>query len=361
MALQRPCRASAALLLAGVALAAVVSAPTSAPAATAATVATTGDVISVPVSFRVADTNTSGLPCLSDGAAYTVAGHLTAPRATFASPRASAVTMYLYGEDGGEWNWRLTSMPAYDHATQMAKLGHASLTLDELGYGASGRPPDGNQTCQGAEADVTHQIVQDLRRGAYTMGTGAGVSFAKVVLAGHDVGAGVEQAEAYSYRDVDALVVMTFADQGFTPWIIERETMAANDFCTRSPNGYAHFVSSDEYRTLLFHDADPQVIATTDALRNPNPCGNIRSQPTNVAVDTARLREITVPVLVVFGNDDSLIWTRQGEEQQAHNYGSSDATTVFIADAAHYPMFERAAPTLRSVLASWLEAHGDPG
>ena len=145
-------------------------------------------------------------------------------------------------------------MPAYDHATQMAKLGHASLTLDELGYGASGRPPDGNQTCQGAEADVTHQIVQDLRRGAYTMGTGAGVSFAKVVLAGHDVGAGVEQAEAYSYRDVDALVVMTFADQGFTPWIIERETMAANDFCTRSPNGYAHFVSSDEYRTLLFHD-----------------------------------------------------------------------------------------------------------
>jgi pimeloyl-ACP methyl ester carboxylesterase len=266
------------------------------------------------------------------------------------------VTVYLYGEEAGEWNWHLTSMPAYDHATQMARLGHVSLTIDELGYGASGRPSNGNLTCQGAEADITHQIVQQLRSGTYASGSTPGVSFSHVVLAGHDVGAEVAEIEAYSYADIDALVLMTWADQGFQPWIIERETMAANDWCTRSADGYVHFVSSKEYRTLLFADADPAVVAATDGLRNPNPCGNIRSQVTGVFVDTARVTQITVPVLVVYGDKDTLIWTRQGEEQQAGDFRASpDATTAFIPDASHFPMFERTAPKFRAVLAHWLD------
>ena len=158
---------------------------------------------------------------------------------------------------------------------------------------------------------------------------------------------------------------MTYADQGFTPRIIERETVAASDWCTLSPaetppgspTSYVHFVSSQEYRTLLFYDADPRVIDTTDALRNPNPCGNIRSQPTAVFVDTARVSQIKVPVLIVFGNnDDTVVWTRQGEEQQQGDFsGSQDKTTVFIPNAAHFPMFERTAPDFRRVVAWWLQ------
>jgi pimeloyl-ACP methyl ester carboxylesterase len=285
-------------------------------------------------------------------------GYLTGPRATLAGGRADAVTVYLFGEEAGEWNWHLTTIPAYDHAAQMARLGQVSLTVDELGYGASGRPANGNLTCQGAEADVTHQIVQQLRHGTYTYasGTGHSLSFSKVALAGHDVGGQVAEIEAYSYADIDGLVLVTWADQGFTPWIIERETVAANDWCTSSADGYVHFVSSEEYRTLLFQDAEPAVVAATDALRNPNPCGNIRSQPTGIVADTARVAQITVPVLVVYGDKDTLIWSRQGEEQQASNFrGSSDTTTAFIPDASHFPMFERTAPTFRQLLASWLD------
>src|SRR3954470_18828014 len=154
------------------ALAAVAAVLAPAPAGAAAP----ADVVSVPVAFQVVDTNTSGLPCLSDGAPYAVRGHLTGPRATLDGRRADAVTVYLFGEEAGEWNWHLTTIPTYDHAAQMARLGQVSLTVDELGYGASGRPTNGNLTCQGAEADVTHQIVQQLRHGTYTYASGMGHS-----------------------------------------------------------------------------------------------------------------------------------------------------------------------------------------
>ena len=313
-------------------------------------------IVELPVSFQVRNTNTSADPCFSDGAGYTVKGHITAPQGALATGRAPAITVYLYGYEGGEWNWHLKGIPGYDHAAEMAKLGHVSLTVDELGYGASGRPRDGNLTCQGAEADVVHQIVQQLRSGKYALGTGGGIQFEKVILAGHDVGGQVANIEAYSYFDVDGLLIVTFADQGFTPWIIERATVAANDWCTTSTTGYVHYVSAEEWRTLLFYDADPSVVDATDALRNENPCGIIRSTPQAVPIDLAHDGQIKVPVLVVFGGKDTLVWTREGQEQQQDNYGSTDKSTVFIPKAGHFIMFERTAPLFRSAVSNWLNS-----
>jgi pimeloyl-ACP methyl ester carboxylesterase len=313
-------------------------------------------IVDLPVSFAVHNTNTSRDPCFSDGANYTVKGHISAPQGSLATGHGDVITIYLYGYEGGEWNWHLKGFPGYDHAAEMAKLGHVSLTIDELGYGASGRPQDGNLTCQGAEADITHQIIQMLRIGTYKLGSGRGVDFKKIVLAGHDIGGQVADIEAYSYSDIDGLLIVTFADQGFTQWIIERAAVAANDWCTASSTGYVHYVSSEEWRTLLFYDADPRVVDATDALRNTNPCGLIRSTPQAMPGDKALDSRITVPVLVVFGNNDTLVWDRAGQEQQKDNYGSSDKTTAFIPNAGHFVMFEKTAPVLRSTVSDWLES-----
>src|SRR5205823_6254144 len=106
-----------------------------------------------------------------------------------------------------------------------------------------------------------------------------------------------------------------------------------------------------------------------------NPCGIIRSlapaavlenpyslkaaaglDPGNAPV--SRLATVTVPVLVVFGADDIQLWSRQGEDEQANNFsGSHDKTTVYIPNAAHFPMFERSAPEFVKVMSSWLRAH----
>src|SRR5436305_2853309 len=124
-------------------------------------------VVSLPVAFRVVNSNTSAAPCSSDGAAYTVRGHLIGPRSALSNGRGGAITAYLYGYEGGEWNWDLRSPPGYAYANQMARRGHVSLTLDELGYGKSDRPADGNGICVGSEADMTHQIIEQLRHGSY--------------------------------------------------------------------------------------------------------------------------------------------------------------------------------------------------
>ena len=191
-----------------------------------------------------------------------------------------------------------------------------------------------------------------------------------MLIAGHDVGGLVAELEAYSYKDVDGLIVVTMADQGFTPWIIQRATEAAWNWCTAnpqpasdqpgSPSGYANFVSDQEWRQLLFFDADPRVIDVTVQLKNRNPCGILRSTETAVVVDHPRLAEITVPVLVVFGDNDTLVWTRQGQQQQQDNYGSTDKTTIFIPRAGHFVMFEKTAPQMRAAISAWLRARPAP-
>ena len=317
-------------------------------------------IVELPVAFQVTNTDTSLLPCLSNGATYTINGHITGPQPALASGKANSITMYLTGYETAEWTWDLKGVPGYDYAAEMARRGQVSLTLDELGYGTSGHPTNGNETCQGAEADITHQIVQKLRHGSYTLGAGPGIEFSKVILAGHDVGGAVAEIEAYSYEqngqpDIDGLILVTYADQGFTPYIIEKATLAANDWCTQSTSGYVHFVTEQEYRTLLFYNADPRVIDATNALRNENPCGIIRSQPQGVFVDRANVSRIKVPVLVVFGDNEQLVWTRQGEEEQQGDFtGSSDKSTVFIPEARHFPMFERTVHTFDSVMSGWL-------
>src|SRR5213075_1849946 len=86
-------------------------------------------------------------------------------------------------------------------------------------------------------------------------------------------------------KDIDRLILASWADQGQTPWILQRSTQAGLDWCPKSPSGYVHFVSEQEFRELLFYDADPQVIDTANSLRNPNPCGMIDSAGQSIAFD----------------------------------------------------------------------------
>jgi pimeloyl-ACP methyl ester carboxylesterase len=317
--------------------------------------------VEIPVAFQVQNTNTSKAQCYSgvaDGATYTIRGHITGPQAALAAGTARSITVYLFGYEAGEWNWDLKGVAGYDYAAELAKQGHVSLTLDELGYGASGHPANGNETCEGAEADITHQIIQKLRHGEYTLGEYPAVGFSKVALAGHDVGGLVAEIEAYSYKDIDGLILVSFADQGFTPYITERSTIAAFGTCTESASGYAHFISDQEFRTLPFYNTDPRVIEAADALREPNPCGIIRSAPNSVLVDDRiHASEIEVPVLIVFGNNDTLATSRQGQEEQAGDFtGSSDKTTVFIAKAGHFVMFAKTARVFYSTMSAWLSS-----
>jgi alpha/beta hydrolase family protein len=332
-------------------------------AAFASTAARADGIVVRDVSFRVQNSNTSGVPCPSDNAGYTVHGHLVGPQSVLTGPPPRAVTVYLGGEDAGEWNWRLTAIPGYDWPADMARLGHVSLTIDMLGYGASGHP-DGEQSCWGSQADVAHQIIAQLRKGTYAVGRGLPVKFTTVVLAGHDAGGAIAEIEAYSYKDIDGLALVTYADQGFTPLLMERLARAGT-VCAGGgepaypggPGGYYYMERPDEYEPDLFYDADPAVIDAVIRLRERNPCGGIAWATPAVTINPVRDAEIKPPVLLVIGREDK-IWTQDGWAlQQGHFSGSSDVTAVSIRRTGHYPMFERTLPRFREIFANWLTGH----
>src|SRR5256885_588986 len=59
--------------------------------------ASSSDIVDVPVSFSVHNTDTSRVPCPSDGKTYVVRGHLTGPRAAIEGPAPRAVTLHSQG------------------------------------------------------------------------------------------------------------------------------------------------------------------------------------------------------------------------------------------------------------------------
>jgi pimeloyl-ACP methyl ester carboxylesterase len=312
------------------------------------------------VTFKVENVNRSVLHCSSDGSTYEVKGHLIGPAG---SGRSGAVTLYLHGLSFGEFFWNFTAVPRYDYAAAMARAGHASVVIDRLGYGASGRP-EGNETCLGADADVAHQIVGKLRSGDYAAQGGA-PRFDEVAIAGHSIGALIANIEAISFSDVDALVAI-----GYTPQVSRdafEQFYESRAVCDRGgqpaapggPGAYAYFQATPaEFEASSFATAVPAVRAAADALRAPDPCGDGASIIDGLVQDLKLLSRVNVPVLVVCGRDDATTPSFACPVLKRRYSGSRDASLYYVPHAGHALPLERSAPTFRRHVGAWLQAHG---
>jgi pimeloyl-ACP methyl ester carboxylesterase len=311
------------------------------------------------VSFQVQNTNRSMVPCDSDGAAYTIEGHLVRPGARPGEgDTAGPVVLDLHGLGFGEFFWSFDAVAGYDWAQRLAERGVASVVIDRIGYGRSGRPP-GTQSCIGAQADVAHQIVQELRSGSYALEGGDGLRFARVALAGHSAGGAITQIEAYSFRDVDGVMVLSFSDLVGS---LRTYTALAQAVVVclggGNPPGHAPFGQSDaDFQALMFHDADPQVVAAVTAMRNPEPCGDDTSLLAAIATDVREVPSITVPVLLLIGDHDAVFPPPALESQRRLFAGSRDVTAITIPDTGHAVTVERSAGVTREAVISWLCGH----
>src|SRR3954468_3489340 len=278
--------------------------------ATATARAASSVIVDAPVAFRVQNTAAPRDPCPSDGKQYVVRGHLTGPRAAIEGPAPRAVTLYYEGFDTGEGMWRFRTVPGYDYAAQMAKLGYASVTADQVRHAGS-CPPQGNDTCVGAQADIAHQIIGQLRSGTYSAQGSSPVKFKTVVLGAHDVGGAAAEVEAYSYDDINGLMVFTYQDQGFTPFVLgiaanagARCAAGGEPAYPGGPGGYVYYPQVSDW-PILMPNSEPDVIAGSIASRQRNPCGLIPTTATTATLNfvgattgIAGLGDIRVPVLL---------------------------------------------------------------
>ncbi len=322
-----------------------------------------GAVVDRPVSFRVQNANRTKLACATDGASYTIRGHLTGPASQLAAGKG--VTLYLHGLGLGEFFWRFRAVPGYDFTNALARRGHASVTIDRLGYRASGKAP-GTKSCIGGQADVAHQIIQQLRAGSYQGASHP--AFGDVGLVGHSAGGLITQVEAYSFGDAKALGVLAYADQGISAFQ-RRAAKAAATVCARGgvtatplvggPGGYALLGQSPAAgRLAFFNTARPAVVRATLPLLTRNPCGDLASYAAAPATDKANLASISAPVLLVQGGADRLFPVGSVSAQRARFSGSSAVTYRSLPDTGHALTLETTRTKLQADVASFLKANG---
>jgi pimeloyl-ACP methyl ester carboxylesterase len=324
--------------------------------------------VSRAVTFSVQNTNRSKLSCTTDGATYQIKGHLVGPRSALASSSARhgrAVTLYVHGLGFGEWFWNFNAVAGYDYAAEEAKAGHASVVIDRLGYDSSGHP-DGNKSCLGGQADILHQVVQALRSGKYTVDGGKAVRFKKVGLAGHSIGSEIAIIEASSFRDIDALIVMSFSFQNQP-----RAQIAlgpTRDACLAggqpaeagSPSGYAYFgqPAPTDFQSIMFHSTAKSVLDSATAMRNRDPCGDIDSIVPALLQQQGMVTKIKVPLLVICGTKDALYAPLGCSMQEDRFTRSRSKTLELVRGAGHALTLDRPAATFRRKVSRWLAKRG---
>ncbi|HET9770526.1 MAG TPA: alpha/beta hydrolase [Acidimicrobiia bacterium] len=315
-----------------------------------------GTIVELPVAFEVNNHNHSSVQCPADGKDYTVKGHIVAPAA--ALDGAKAATLYLHAVTFGEYYWRFKGVPGYDYASIMAGHGHVSVTIDRLGYGSSPRPEGNAGTCFGSEADVAHQIVEQLKSGKYGLEGHDPVAFKKVFTAGSSVGGMVAHIEAYNTNSTDGILNFGWGDHNISQYAFEEY----NDLMKRcfeggdpGTPGYAAFARNSRDR-FYFHSAPPEVRKAVPA-PNPDPCGQARSIPPGIFNDEVNLARIDVPVLLVFGDKDAIFSPDAARQQASRYFGSPEVTLEMIPDTSHFPILEATLPTTVAAVDKWLDRH----
>lgn len=337
------------------------------PAPGAADSDSASDIVDMPVSFQVQNLDRSRAMtaiCTPDGRTHQLKGHLVGTWSSLAGPAPRAVTLYIHGGVTGEPIWRFKAVPGYDYAFEEARAGHTSVTVDQLGSGSSDIP-DGQAVCVGSQADIAHQVIGALRSGGYMSTAAHSPTFQRVALAGHSLGGLIAQIEAYSFQDVDALVIMDSAlELGFSTWgatqLIDPVRVCATGGEPKQPGGppgYAYVFKGTE-ADLLGPNADPAVVAAVEQAHERDACGAVTSVGGGIAADHVYLRTITIPVLVVFGDQDKAFRPGTGEREARQYTGSRDVTYVAIRNAGHPPMLSRSALVFRAKVSSWLARHG---
>ncbi|MHA7278011.1 alpha/beta hydrolase [Arthrobacter sp. Hz1] len=317
------------------------------------------------VSFEVQNINRSKIPCEADGETYTVRGSITGPQQALDDPQA--VTLLLHGLSYGEFFGNYSEQPGYNFAQKQAAAGHVTVTVDRLGYDSSDKP-DGTGICFGSRADIAHQIVTQLRSGQYQADdTAAAPSFPEVVLAGHSVGGIIAQAAAYSFGDIDALMVLSYSDTTVSPaamGALETAIAACEAGGTLSEGdpgspGYVFFGADTPEMFIKAHfftdNAEPAVVDTTAGLRNMDPCGDITSYKDAVDTNKANIGSIDVPTLVLTGDSDA-IYPVLAEPQASLLTGSNDVTAVNIPATGHALTLHNSKDQFSAEVSAWLDA-----
>ncbi|MBA2763733.1 MAG: alpha/beta hydrolase [Thermoleophilaceae bacterium] len=332
------------------------------------------DVTERRVSFSVVNDNDTASQGATDHQPYTIKGHMVGPRSAFRAARRGeqplSPTLYLHGLSYSSFFWHLREFPEYDYAARMADRGHVSVVIDRLGYGQSGKP-EGMLDSYGGQATVVNQITEDLRSGTYRFGSSRSKPeppVDRLALAGHSASVFIAQIAAYTFDNVDALLLMSLGDLGASPTAV-LGFAATQSVCSsggraadngRGPGGYARFGQTEaDFRAFHLFNVEPRVADRATRLRTLDPCGESGTALQAIATDVLSTNTIDEPVLLLYGENDALFPPPQSSVTQSLLYaGNDDVTLEIVPNTPHAVTLARTAPDVRERISAWLKDRG---
>lgn len=283
---------------------------------------------------------------LEPGVSYEIYGRMSLPEGSCAG-----VLLLQHGLSYGAWGWDFPIQPeTYSTVKALADAGYASVTIDRLGYGRSAHPDGYKLTVEGY-ADMTRQMMDQLRTGTYA--AAAKPSFAKVGLMGHSAGTEVSEMTAALYG-ADALIATAY--HHFPSQRIVTDFFTG-DFVRAAQDDYEEFGGDEAGRTeYMYHlpNADPAVVAKDNELRNLTPSGEVYTigpQPSRYVMN-----RITSPTLLVLAEYDLLFEPSFAEQEEALFVSAHDLTTMIVEDAGHSFMLHKNAAQTNASMIGWLQA-----
>jgi pimeloyl-ACP methyl ester carboxylesterase len=271
------------------------------------------------------------------------------------------VTLYLHGLGLGEWLWNFQPLKRrYSFVRGMGRSKHVSVSIDRLGYGTSDKPTSGKATCIGSHADMAHQIVAQLKAGTYAVTGGAPRKYRRVAIAGHSAAGQIGITEAYSYRDLRALIVVGFSysnlPRGNDEFGFQRIACDKGGDPFPGLTDYGLFGRTPAgFRSTMFRSASKAVQDAAVPLQNPDPCGDNYSLIDTIQRQAANAGKVKFPVLVVCGRND-VLYAGFGCEAQADRF--SRGSVLLLRNTAHGVPLERSAGTFRKRLSRFLRRYG---
>jgi pimeloyl-ACP methyl ester carboxylesterase len=271
---------------------------------------------------------------------------------------------------GGTYNHLYWDFPGgngyYSYVGAATGAGYATLDVNPVGQGNSSHPASAEVTLT-AEAVALHDAVTALRSGAV-----GGHPFTRVMLVGHSFGSAEAWVEAAGYHDVDAVLV-TGTLHALSPDIsaLQADSYPAvldPKFASSGLDG-GYLTTQPGTRGSLFYSpptTEPNVVAADEANKDTVSAALLAGGASLLALPPAEQPSdhISVPVLVVAGQDDNLFCTgvtvytcastaSVQRFESLYYPAAAHLKVVIIPDTGHALALATTAPATDAVMIGW--------
>jgi pimeloyl-ACP methyl ester carboxylesterase len=291
------------------------------------------------------------------------------------SPQTPAIVL-VHGIASSTENWDFS--PTWSVARALAGKGYVVYSYDRLGYAKSSyydHPGGGYTLTTSAHRDELHDIVTEVKSGAYTTTTGSDCSGAqqpstihndRVVIIGHSAGGWIVAGYPGKYHDVAAMI-QTDISGSISPPNAPLGSSTGGGFTTSPdhPDYFQFFQTSQNCRD--FNTYTPGIVPyVVDIACAPpfllSPWGEIADLGEKYAENDFYISQIgpSIPVLLTSGDHDSTdppsVAKADYDYYQA-NCGC-DVTQWIVPNTAHLFMVHTSLPSWIDYVSKWLTSRG---